>query len=360
MARIYNFNPGPATLPTEVLEQIRDELLDWHNSGMSVMEMSHRGQLFPKVVVQESEADLRELLSIPDEYKILFLQGGGRLQFAMVPMNLLGHQQTADYINIGIWSKAAIDEAQRYCQVNVVADAKSSGYTTIPPISSWRLNKNAAYFHYVDNETVNGVEFNEIPNVSVPLVSDMSSNILSRPIHISRFGLIYAGTQKNMGIAGLAVVIVREDLMGSPQSYTPSIFNYKTQAAHHSLYNTPPTFAWYVTGLILKWLKRQGGVEKIAQINQRKADKLYQYIDESGFYRNNVDQQYRSRMNVVFTLNNETLNQSFLDESLQAGLAGLKGHSVVGGMRASIYNAMPLQGVDALIDFMKDFVKRHG
>jgi phosphoserine aminotransferase len=361
MHRVYNFSAGPATLPLEVLQQAKDELLDWQGTGMSVMEISHRSQLFEEIAAQ-AEIDFRHLLQIPNNYKVLFLQSSGRGQFSMVPMNLLRGMHTADYINTGLWSKMAITEATKYCQVKIVASAETQEYQTIPPESSWQLSSEAAYFHYVDNETINGVEFNSIPQVAanIPLVSDMSSNILSRPLDVARFGLIYAGAQKNIGPAGLTLVIIREDLLGHALPYTPTVWDYKIHADNNSLYYTPPTFAWYLAGLVFKWLQQQGGVEAITQINQRKANKLYTYIDQSGFYYNPIDPLYRSRMNVVFYLHKEALNAEFLKQSQAAGLTNLKGHKLVGGMRASIYNAMPEAGVDALINFMQDFVRSYG
>lgn len=359
MARVYNFSAGPATLPEEVLQQAKDELLDWHGLGMSVMEISHRGKDF-LTVAQQSEADFRELLNVPSNYKVLFLQGGGRSQFAMVPMNLLQGKNEADYLDTGIWSNLAIKEAQRYCEVNVVASAQSQSYRTIPPSATWNMNRNAAYFHYVDNETINGVEFPDIPEVEVPLVSDMSSNILSRHFDVSRFAVVYAGAQKNIGPAGLTVVVVREDLLGKALPFTPSMFNYELHAREGSMYNTPPTFAWYMAGLTFKWIKAHGGLVAFEQQNKRKSQLLYDFIDQSDFYYNVVDKAYRSRMNVVFSLRDESLNEQFLQESTQAGLCNLKGHKLAGGMRASIYNALPEEGVRQLIVFMEDFLKRKG
>lgn len=358
--RVYNFSAGPATLPLETLEQARQELLDWRNLGLSVMELSHRSKEFIEMA-EEVEIDCRDLLQIPSNYKVLFLQGGGRSQFSMVPMNLLGEKQTADYLDTGIWSELAIKEAQRYCKVNVLASSKSSGYTTIPDTNTWQLNPKAAYVHYVDNETVNGVEFPFVPEVGeVPLVSDMSSNLFSRPFDISRFGLTYAGAQKNIGPAGLTLVFIREDLLERALPFTPSMFNYTLHAKEASMYNTPPTFAWYMAGLNFKWLKSQGGLNVMHEANQIKANALYRFIDGSDFYDNSVDPAYRSRMNVVFRLKNDSLNHQFLNEALEARLANLKGHELVGGMRASIYNAMPMEGVQHLIDFMTDFSRRFG
>ncbi len=300
------------------------------------------------------------MLAIPSSYKVLFLQGGARSQFAMVPLNLLRGKKTADYLDIGVWSKMALTEASRYCDVNVVASSAAQNYTTIPKQDTWQCNPEAAYFHYVDNETVNGVEFPQTPVLAenIPLVSDMSSNILSRVFDISRFGLVYAGAQKNMGPAGVTLVIVREDMLGDALPFTPTMFNYKVHTDAKSLYNTPPIFPWYIVGLVLQWLKKQGGIAAIEKINQRKAKKLYEFIDGSDFYTNSINPLYRSRMNVVFRLNDESRNNQFLDAAKAAGLTGLKGHSAVGGMRASIYNAMPEKGVDTLIGFMQDFQQR--
>ncbi len=360
MSRKYNFCAGPATLPTEVLDQAQQELLDWRGSGMSVMEMSHRGKEFISIA-EQAEADLRDLMSIPGHYKVLFLQGGASSQFAMVPLNLLGDKRTADYINTGQWSKKAIAEAKRFCEVNVVASSEDTGFTNIPPRSRWRLNSQAAYVHYTPNETIGGVEFPFIPDTgSIPLVADMSSSILSRPLDVEKFGVIYAGAQKNIGPAGITVVIVREDLMDKASSDTPSMFNYKVHADAGSMYNTPPTFGWYMAGMVFQWLKQQGGLRVMSERNGLKAKKLYEAIDRSEFYHNPVDPSCRSWMNVPFTLTNPQLDGMFLTESEEAGLLTLKGHRSVGGMRASIYNAMPAAGVDALINFMVDFERRRG
>jgi phosphoserine aminotransferase len=360
MSRPYNFSAGPATLPYEVLQQAQAELLDWQNSGMCVMEMSHRGREFVSIASQ-AEADLRELLAIPAHYKVLFLQGGASAQFAAIPMNLLRDNTQADYLNTGIWSKKAIDEAKRHCQVNVVASAESSRYTALPARSEWKCNPNAAYFHYTPNETINGLEISNVPDVgNVPVVADMSSTLLSRPIDVNQFGLIYAGAQKNIGPSGITVVIVREDLIGQAKAHLPQVLDYKVQADNDSMINTPPTYAWYIAGLVFKWLKAQGGLAAMAVRNQRKAALLYDYIDQSGFYHNPVQKEVRSWMNVPFTLAREELEKPFLKEAEQAGLLTLAGHRSVGGMRASIYNAMPESGVVALVDFMKDFAARHG
>ena len=360
MSRIFNFSAGPAMLPQAVLEKAQQEILDWQGSGMSVMEMSHRGKEFMSIAAQ-AEADLRELMSISDDYAVLFLQGGASSQFAMVPLNLLGNKKTADYINTGAWSKKAIAEAKRYCDVNVAASSEDSKFTTVPAQDSWELNPDAAYLHYTPNETIGGVEFSFVPNTGkVPLVADMSSTILSRPVDVSRYGIIYAGAQKNIGPAGLTVVIVRKDLMGQPLESTPTMFNYQVQADNGSMYNTPPTYSWYLAGLVFAWVKEQGGLAKMAEINKRKADKLYAAIDDSGFYANPVDPACRSWMNVPFTLADPDLDSVFLEESKEEGLTTLKGHRSVGGMRASIYNAMPEEGVNNLIAFMAEFERRHG
>ncbi len=360
MSRVYNFSAGPAMLPAEVLERAGEELQDWHGSGMSVMEMSHRGKEFMSIA-EQAEADLRELMAIPDDYKVLFLQGGASSQFAMVPLNLLRDSSGADYINTGAWSKKAIAEAKRYCEVNVAASSEADNFTSVPPQDQWRLKADAAYVHYTPNETIGGVEFPWIPDTGdVPLVADMSSTILSRPIDVSRFGVIYAGAQKNIGPAGLTVVIVRDDLIGSVRDGAPTMFDYKVHADAGSMYNTPPTYGWYLAGLVFAWLKERGGLAAMAEVNKRKADKLYAAIDASDFYANPVQPDCRSWMNVPFTLADPELDKVFLDEAAKAGLVTLKGHRSVGGMRASIYNAMPEEGVDALVAFMADFEKRHG
>jgi phosphoserine aminotransferase len=361
MTRVYNFSAGPAALPQEVLEKAQAEMLDWNGSGMSVMEMSHRGKEFMSIAAQ-AEADLREVMAIPANYKVLFLQGGASSQFAMVPLNLINRSGKADYFRTGSWSKKAIAEAKRFGEVSVVVDTEQDGkFTSVPEAASLSLNADASYVHYTPNETIEGVEFPYIPATGdVPLVADMSSNILSRPVDVSKFGIIYAGAQKNIGPAGLTVVIVREDLMGNAKEGTPTMFDYATQAKADSMYNTPPTYAWYLAGLVFDWLKQQGGLAGMAQINQRKAEKLYAAIDGSDFYNNPVDPVCRSWMNVPFTLPNPELDAPFLAGAKEAGLVTLKGHRSVGGMRASIYNAMPEAGVDALIAFMADFEKRNG
>jgi phosphoserine aminotransferase len=357
--RPFNFSPGPATLPTEVLEQVRDELLDWRGHGASVMEFSHRGKAF-SACAAEAEADLRELLAIPTNYRVLFMQGGATAQFAIVPMNLAPPEGIADYVVTGHWSRKALAEGKRFCRVNLAADAAASNYRELPPRPDWKLSASAAYLHYTPNETISGVEFPDIPDVAAPLVADMTSTILSRPLDVSRFGLIYAGAQKNIGPAGLCVVIVREDLLGRACSLTPAVFNYGLVADDNSMLNTPPTFAWYVAGLMFKWLKRQGGLVAMGERNRAKAQLLYRAIDGSGFYRNPVSPECRSWMNVPFTLPSADLDPIFVAEAAHAGLLNLQGHRLVGGMRASLYNAMPPEGVAALAAFMGDFAQRHG
>jgi len=362
MRDIYNFSAGPAMLPEEVLLEAQSELLNWHGTGMSIMELGHRGSEFQQMAA-ESEADLRELMEIPKNYHVFFLPGGATAQFAMLPLNLLKDKKTADYIDTGIWSKKAIDEANRYCSVNVAAKTIiENNLKQIPKQDTWNLNPEAAYLHYTPNETIQGIEFNWIPKTEgVPLVADMSSMILSRPIDVKRYGVIYAGAQKNIGQAGIAVVIIKEDLIGEPHPLTPTLYQYKIHADHHSFYNTPPTFSWYIAGLTFAWLKRQGGVRAIYEINKRKAHKLYQFIDTNKeFYMNDIHPQSRSLMNIVFTLRDDTLSGKFLEEGKKVGLTNLKGHRVAGGMRASIYNSMPEAGVDALISFMQDFSQKHG
>lgn len=357
--RIYNFSAGPAALPLPVLEEAQHDLLDWQGSGTSVMEISHRSKAFLEVA-REAEADLRELLSIPPEYRVLFLSGGATLQFAAIPLNLVASGDPVAYVNTGHWSAKALKEAMRYATVSVAADAKDSAYTAIPDVSTWQVNPKAGYLHYTPNETIHGVEFSFIPDVSVPLVADMSSNILSAPLDVSRFGLIYAGAQKNIGPAGLTIVIVREDLLGRAQAVLPSVMNYSLQAAEGSMLNTPATFPWYLAGRVFKWLKREGGLAAMGAHNAAKSSRLYQYIDASGFYSNPVAPDCRSRMNVPFRLADPTLEKPFASEAAAAGLRFLEGHRALGGMRASLYNAMPMAGVEALIEFMQTFVARHG
>ncbi len=360
MKRVYNFSPGPAMLPEVVLRRAQAELLDWQGSGMSVMEVSHRGTAFIEFAAQ-SERNLRELLGVPNNYKVLFLQGGATLQFAAVPLNLAPADAVVAYVVTGTWGVQAVTAAQRYVRVNVAANSAAGKITTIPDPKTCQVSANAAYLHYTPNETVFGVEFHSVPEVSdAPLVADMSSSILSRPIDVSRFGVIYAGAQKNIGPAGLALVLVRDDLLGRARRETPGVVDYKTMAENDSMWNTPSTLAWYFAGLVFEWLKEQGGIAAMGEINARKAAKLYAAIDGSDFYANPVDKACRSRMNVPFTLADPALDKVFLQESKAAGLANLKGHRVVGGMRASLYNAMPEEGVTALVDFMADFEKRHG
>ncbi len=358
---IYNFSAGPAVLPHEVLQQAREELLDWHGSGMSVMEMSHRGKEFMGIHAQ-AIADLRELMDIPANYKVLFLQGGAHLQFSMIPLNLLRGKLSADYVNTGEWSKKAMGEAKKFGKVNEAASNADQNCTYVPAFETWRRDPNAAYLHYTTNETIGGVEFNRVPESGeTPLVADMSSNILSRPYDVSKFGLIYAGAQKNIGPAGLAVVIVHEDLIGQAQPGTPTMLDYKIHADADSMYNTPPTYGIYIAGLVFQWLKKQGGVAAMEQTNIAKAALLYDAIDASnGFYHCPVAKSDRSRMNVPFTLKDSGLDGEFLKQADACGLLQLKGHRSVGGMRASIYNAMPLAGVQALVKFMSDFARRNG
>ena len=343
MDRVFNFSPGPATLPTTVLERAQGELLDWRGTGMSVMEVSHRSKEFVELAAH-SEKTLRGLLEIPDNYRVLFLQGGATLQFAAVPMNLAGLGTRADYVLTGNWGQKASKEAARYLSVNVAADAKDTNYTTIPDPHGWQVTDGAAYLHYTPNETIYGVD--DVPEVSdAPLVVDMSSTLLSRPIDVSRFGVIYAGAQKNIGPAGLALVIVRDDLLDHARPETPSVINYRVMADSDSMSNTPPTLAWYFAALVFDWLVEQGGLTVMAERNRRKAAKL---------------PEHRSWMNIPFTLSDSALDASFLKEATAAGLTNLKGHRSVGGMRASLYNAMPEEGVDALIRFMKEFEARNG
>ncbi|MDZ7841033.1 MAG: 3-phosphoserine/phosphohydroxythreonine transaminase [Gammaproteobacteria bacterium] len=361
MPRVFNFSAGPAALPRSVLEQVREELLDWQGVGASVMEISHRGRPFMEMA-ERAESDLRELLQIPSKYKILFLAGGAQAQFSCLPLNLLGDRDTADYVITGHWSEVARKEGERYCRANVAASGSREGFTTIPNSAEWRCDPDAAYLHYTPNETIHGVAFNDVPRIEgATLVADMTSCLLSERVDVSRFGMIYAGAQKNIGPAGLTVVIVREDLLNRASPLTPKVYDYRRQAEAGSMANTPPTFAWYVSGLVFRWLKEQGGLDAMEATNLRKARKLYDTIDESGgFYRNPVDPPFRSRMNVPFTLADSSLDEAFLREAESSGFHALKGHRAVGGMRASIYNAMPEAGVDALVDFMKYFHSNKG
>jgi phosphoserine aminotransferase len=355
---LFNFSPGPAALPAEVMREAQGEFLDWHHDGMSVMEISHRSKAFLRVA-EEAEADLRALLSVPPNYKVLFMQGGASAQFGIVPLNLTSPGSTVDYIDTGHWSRKSLEEARRYCHVHVAADA-GGRYTTVPAQHELRLSESPRYVHYTPNETIGGVEFGYIPaTAGAPLVADFSSSILSEPLDVSRFGVIYAGAQKNIGPAGLTLVIVREDLLGSARRETPSVFDYQLVAEQGSMLNTPPTFAWYMAGLVFKWLKRAGGLPAVAAENRRKADLLYAAIDASDFYHNPVASDARSRMNVCFTLADPALDARFLAEADAASLKNLKGHRVVGGMRASLYNSMPLAGVAALVEFMRDFERKH-
>jgi phosphoserine aminotransferase len=358
VSRVYNFSAGPANLPEEVLKQAQEEMLDWQGAGMSVMEMSHRGKAYMSIA-EKAEADLRDIMSIPDNYKVLFLHGGASTQFAMVPINLLRGNNQADYVLTGQWSKKAIAEAKRYCDVNIVSSSEESKFTTVQPQECWNTNSDAAYLHFTPNETIVGVEFPFLPETSVPLVADMSSTILSREIDVSKYAVIYAGAQKNMGCSGLAIVIVRDDLIGQAMDTMPTMMDYKTHADNGCMYNTPPTYSWYIAGLMFQWIKDKGGISAIAEINQRKAAKLYAAIDGSDFYSNPVDVPCRSIMNVPFVLANADLDAKFLEEAGKVNLTTLKGHRSIGGMRASIYNAMPEAGVDALVDFMKDFEKHN-
>jgi phosphoserine aminotransferase len=358
MTQIYNFSAGPAMLPADVLAVAQQEMENWGESGMSVMEMSHRGKEFMSIAAQ-TEADLREVMAIPDNYKVLFLQGGASSQFSMIPLNLIADSNgKADYVNTGAWSKKAIAEAKRFCDVSVVASSEESNFTTIPDFSSWKLNADAKYVHYTPNETIGGVEFDWIPDTGdVPLVADMSSTILSRPVDVSKFGMIYAGAQKNIGPAGLTIVIIREDLVGEARANTPMMMQYATHVKTGSMYNTPPTYGWYIAGLVFSWLKKQGGLAAMAETNHRKAQTLYDMIDGSNFYHSPVDKACRSWMNIPFTLSDANYDADFLSGAAERGLITLKGYRSVGGMRASIYNAMPQAGVDALVTYMQDFAE---
>jgi phosphoserine aminotransferase len=358
--RVFNFSAGPAVLPEEVLRQAAAEMLDWHGSGMSVMEMSHRGKEFISIA-DKAEADLRTLLAIPDNYKVLFLQGGAIGENAIVPMNLLGGRSMADYVNTGEWSKKSIKEAKKYCTVNVAASAEDRNFTYVPAQTTWKLTKDAAYIHVCTNETIGGVEYQWVPETDgVPLVADMSSHLLSRAIDVARYGVIYGGAQKNIGPAGLTLVIVRDDLLDRALPITPSAFHWKEQAAADSMLNTPPTYAIYIAGLVFEWLLGQGGVATIEKRNIAKAKLLYDYLDHTEFYTNPVQREDRSRMNVPFKLRDETLDEAFLKGAKAAGMVQLKGHRSVGGMRASIYNAMPVEGVTRLVEYMKNFERQHG
>jgi phosphoserine aminotransferase len=358
MSRIFNFSAGPAMLPAEVLSRAGDEMLDWHGSGMSVMEMSHRGREFIAIAA-DAEKDLRQLLAVPDNYKVLFLAGGATLQFAQVPMNLLRGKGKADYVATGEWSKKAIKEAKGYCDVHIAASSEDRNFTYAP--KEWRVRPDAAYVHYCSNETIGGVEYHTVPaHGEVPLVADASSHFLSRAMDVSKFGLIYAGAQKNVGPAGLTIAIVRDDLIGQAAKGTPSVMDYKAQADADSMLNTPPSYSIYIAGLVFKWLKALGGLAEIERRNVAKSKLLYDYLDTTGFYRNPVAKEDRSRMNVPFTLPDAKLDEPFLKGAAERGMVQLKGHRSVGGMRASIYNAMPIEGVQRLVEYLREFEGKHG
>jgi len=358
MSRIFNFSAGPAMLPAEVLSRAGDEMLDWHGSGMSVMEMSHRGREFIAIAA-DAEKDLRQLLAVPDNYKVLFLAGGATLQFAQVPMNLLRGKGKADYVATGEWSKKAIKEAKGYCDVHIAASSEGRNFTYAP--KEWRVRPDAAYVHYCSNETIGGVEYHTVPaHGEVPLVADASSHFLSRAMDVSKFGLIYAGAQKNVGPAGLTIAIVRDDLIGQAAKGTPSVMDYKAQADADSMLNTPPSYSIYIAGLVFKWLKALGGLAEIERRNVAKSKLLYDYLDTTGFYRNPVAKEDRSRMNVPFTLPDAKLDEPFLKGAAERGMVQLKGHRSVGGMRASIYNAMPIEGVQRLVEYLREFEGKHG
>jgi phosphoserine aminotransferase len=362
MRRVYNFSAGPAMLPEEVLLQAQAEMLDWHGTGMSIMELGHRGEEF-KQVAEQAEVDLRELMSIPKNYQVFFLTGGATAQFAMVPLNLFGDKTSADYIDTGVWSKKAIAEASRYGSVNVAGQAGHKDHLAyIPHQEEWHLDTNAAYVHYTPNETIDGLEFKWVPKTgNVPLVADMTSMILSRPVDVNDYGIIYAGAQKNIGQAGITVAIVRDDLIKDPLPRTPTLYSYKLQAEHHSFYNTPPTYSWYIAGLVLAWMKRNGGVQAFHAINQRKAKKIYSVIEQhKDFYVSRIHPECRSMMNVMFYLHDEKLTPAFLEEAEKLGMTNLRGHRVSGGVRASMYNGFPEKGADVLAEFMQDFVRRNG
>ncbi len=365
MSRVWNFSPGPAALPEDVLRQAAEEMLDWHGTGMSVMEMSHRGKEFVSIA-EAAEADLRELLAVPSNYRILFMQGGAIAENAVIPLNLLGDKRTADYVLTGGWSVKSAKEARKYGDVHIAATSEAGGYTTVPPLSEWKLSADPAYVFACTNETMSGVEFPFEPDLAqigrgdVPVVADVSSHILSRPMDVSKYGLLFGGAQKNVGPSGLTLVIVREDLLGRAAQHCPSAFDYKTVADNASMYNTPPTYAIYIAGLVFQWLKRQGGVAAIEAKNIAKAKLLYDFLDSCSLYENRVAPACRSRMNATFFLRDESLNDDFLAGAKAAGLVQLKGHKSIGGMRASIYNAIPIEGVQALVDYMRDFAARKG
>jgi phosphoserine aminotransferase len=360
MTQVYNFCAGPAMLPTDVMAKAQQELISWRNLGVSVMEVSHRGSDYIEMAAQ-AEQDLRDLLKVPDNYKVLFCQGGGRGQFAAAPMNLLGNKNSISYVTTGQWSKYAVDEGDKYASSHVFdALTERDGKIAVRPSNEWQFDSCSAYLHYCPNETIEGIAVDEIPQTELPLVGDFSSTILSKPIDVSKFGVIYAGAQKNIGPSGLAIAIVRDDLLGKAMRHTPGIMNYEVLAGSDSMYNTPPTYSWYLAGLVFQWLKAQGGLEAMAERNAAKGKLLYDFIDNSGFYKNGVHTANRSLMNVPFQLADESLNAAFLKESAAAGLLTLKGHRIVGGMRASIYNAMPIEGIQALVDFMAEFERTQG
>ena len=360
MTRVFNFSAGPATLPESVLRQAADEMLDWRGSGMSVMEMSHRGKEFISIHA-EAESLLRELLGVPSNYKVLFLQGGAIGENAIVPMNMLRGRASADYIDTGEWSKKSIKEAKKYCKVNVAASGEAGGYISVPRRETWKLDPDAAYVHICSNETIGGVEYHWTPDTGeVPLVADMSSNFMSRPVDVSRYGLIYGGAQKNVGPAGVTMVVVRDDLIGQALPITPSAFDYKIQADNDSMFNTPPTYTIYIAGLVFNWIKAQGGLKAMEAHNRRKAAVLYDHLETTSFFYNPVAREDRSLMNVPFKLRDESLDEAFLKGAQARGMVQLKGHRSVGGMRASIYNAMPIEGVMALVEYMKEFEVSHG
>ncbi|WP_028022734.1 3-phosphoserine/phosphohydroxythreonine transaminase [Enterovibrio calviensis] len=359
MEKVHNFSAGPAMLPQAVLEKVQAELIDWNGTGSSVMEISHRSKAF-LAVVDEAEKNLRELLSIPDNYHVLYAQGGARAQFAAVPMNLLGNNTIADYVDGGYWAASSVKEAKKYCTPNVVTvKTEIDGKRAVLPAKDWKLSSDAAFVHFCPNETIDGIEIRDLPETNKPIVADMSSTILSRPIDVSKYGVIYAGAQKNIGPAGITLIIVRDDLLGRAKEFLPNVLNYTTLVEKDSMFNTPPTFGWYLAGEVYKWLKEQGGVEAMQVKNEAKADLLYGYIDSSDFYVNNIHESSRSLMNVPFQLVNPELDEAFLAESDARGLKALKGHRDVGGMRASIYNAMSLEGVQALVTFMKEFEEKY-
>lgn len=359
MTRIFNFCAGPATLPLPVLEKARDELLDFKGTGMSVMEISHRSAAFDEVA-DSSEACLRRLLDIPNDYAVLFLAGGATTQFSQVPVNLASADRRGAYIVNGSWSKKAYSIAQRLGLAHLAASSEQSGFTTIPAVGDWDVSEQNAYLHYVSNETISGVQFRQPPEVQIPLVADMSSDILSRPVDVSRFGVIYAGAQKNIGQAGITVVIVRKDLLHDLPPIIPDLQSWKIQYEKSSRLNTPATYAWYIAGLVFDWIEAQGGVARMAELNQRKSDRFYQFLDQSSFYHNDIPLEFRSHMNIPFKTDDESLHGRFVAEAEAAGLSSLKGHRSVGGMRASIYNAMPIEGIEALIDFMSEFERSVG